>query len=147
MRREHRVANLIALCLPLGAALAFHMCLSYAKFGSVIGVNFDYYINPVHAEFTRKFGVFSPRRVPYSFAEYFSLRFPSFQSKPPFLAADRPFHDYPSLYSNDFSDVYLSLPWGSLWLIFAGTMGIVCLVRRNGVGAFERAVAIALFLG
>ena len=70
-----------------------------------------------------KLGVFSPRRVPYSFAEYFSLSFPSFQSKPPFLAADRPFYDYPSVYSNDFSDVYLSLPWGSPWLIFARTMG------------------------
>ena len=145
IRREHRLANLIALFLPLGAALAFYIWLSYAKFGSVTGVNFNYYINPVHAEFAHKFGVLSLRRIPYSFADYFSPRFPSFQNGRPWLAADRHPYDYPSLYSNDFSEVYLSLLWGSPWLIFGAIMGVTCLVRRGGIGAFERGIAIALF--
>src|SRR5437773_6247645 len=55
--RENRVTNLTTLVLPLGAALTFFIWLSYAKFGSLTGVNFDYYINPVHSEFAHKFGV------------------------------------------------------------------------------------------
>src|SRR6266496_6036756 len=109
IRPENRIINLAALLLPLGAALAFYIWLSCARFGSPFGVNFDYYINPVHAEFAHKFGVFSPRRIPYSFADYFSLRFPAVQREPPFLGADRHSYDYPSLYSNDFSEVYLPL--------------------------------------
>jgi hypothetical protein len=143
--RENRVTNLTALALPLGAALTFYIWLSYAKFGSLTGVNFDYYINPVHSEFAHKFGVFSPRRVPYSFADYFSVRFPSLERHPPFLAADRHFYDHPFLYSNDFSEVYLPLPWCSGWLVFGAIMGLICLVRRNGADAFERSIAIALF--
>jgi hypothetical protein len=145
IRRENRIANLAALVLPLGAALAFYIWLSCARFGSPFGINFDYYINPVHAEFAHKFGVFSPRRIPYSFADYFSLRFPPVQSGPPFLAADRHSYDYPSLYSNDFSEVYLPLPWCSGWLVFGAIMGIICLLRRGGADAFERAAAMALF--
>ena len=76
LARGNRVTNLTALVLPLGAALTFYIWLSYARFGSLTGVNFDYYINPVHSEFAHKFGVFSPRRIPTSFADYFSLRFP-----------------------------------------------------------------------
>jgi hypothetical protein len=145
IRPENRLINLAALLLPLGAALAFYIWLSCARFGSPFGVNFDYYINPVHAEFAHKFGVFSPRRIPYSFADYFSLRFPAVQSEPPFFAADRHFYDYPSLYSNDFSEVYLPLPWCSGWLVFGAIMGIICLVRRSCADAFERGVAVALF--
>src|SRR2546429_2544213 len=48
LQRENRIANLVALALPLCAALTFYVWLSYAKFGSLSGVNFDYYINPVH---------------------------------------------------------------------------------------------------
>jgi hypothetical protein len=135
----------MALALPLCAALTFYVWLSYAKFGSPTGVNFDYYINPVHAEFAHKFGVFSPRRIPTSFIDYFSLRFPPFQREPPFLAADRHSYDYPFLYSNDFSEVYISLVWCSPWLIFGAIMGIVYLVRKSGADAFERSIAIALF--
>ena len=145
IRPENRIINLAALLLPLGAALAFYIWLSCARFGSPFGVNFDYYINPVHAEFAHKFGVFSPRRIPYSFADYFSLRFPAVQSEPPFLAADRHSYDYPSLYSNDFSEVYLPLPWCSGWLVFGAIMGIICLVRRSCADAFERGAAVALF--
>jgi len=143
--RENRLTNVIALVLPLGAAVTFYLWLSYARFGSLTGVNFDYYINPVHSEFAHKFGLFSPRRIPYSFADYFSVRFPSFQRQPPFVGADRHSYDYPSLYSNDFSEVFLPLPWCSPWLIFGALMGITCLIRRNGANVFERGTALALF--
>jgi len=141
----NRIINLTALVLPLTAALIFYTWLSYARFGNVTGVDFDYYINPVHREFARKFGVFSPRRLPYSFADYFSLHFPSLQREPPYLAANRHSYDYPSLFSNDFSEVYLPLPWCSGWLVFGAIMGITCLVRRHGAAAFERGAAVALF--
>jgi hypothetical protein len=143
--RENRVTNLTALVLALAAALAFYIWLSYARFGSLTGVNYyDYYINPAHAEFAHKFGVLSPRRIFHSFADYFSVRFPSLEREPPFLAADRHFYDYPSLYSNDFSEVYLPLPWCSSWLVFGAIMGITCLVR-HGADTFERGAAAALF--
>ena len=145
IRRENRMANLAALILPLGVALLFYVCLSYARFGSLTGVDFDYYINPVHSEFAHKFGMFSPRRIPHSFVDYFSLRFPSLQSNPPFLAADRHSYNYATLYSNDSSEVYLPLPWCSGWLVFGAIMGIFCLLRRNGANVFERALAMALF--
>ncbi|PYJ54507.1 MAG: hypothetical protein DME82_10990 [Verrucomicrobia bacterium] len=145
LRRQNRITNLIALLLPIGAALIFYMWLSYARFGSVTGVSFDYYINPVHREFAHKYGVLSPRRIPASLTDYFSLRFPTLQREAPFLRADRHSYDYPSLYSNDFSEVYLPLPWSSGWLVFGAVMGISCLVRRNGADTFERATAMALF--
>ena len=144
--RENRVANITALVLPLGVALIFYIWLSYARFGSLTGMNYyDYYINSVHAEFARKFGVFSPRRILHSFADYFGVYFPSLEREPPFLAADRHSYDYPSLYSNDFSEVYLPLPWFSSWLVFGAIMGIAYLVRRDGADAFERGAAAALF--
>jgi len=141
----NRIINLTALVLPLAAALIFYIWLSYARFGNVTGVHFDYYINPLHSEFAHKFGVFSPRRLPYSFADYFSLHFPSLQREPPYLAVNRHSYDYPSLFSNDFSEVYLPLPWCSGWLVFGAIMGITCLVRRHGAAAFERCAAVALF--
>jgi hypothetical protein len=146
IRRSNRITNLAALILPLGAALIFYTWLSYARFGSLTGVNFDYYINPVHSEFAHKFGVFSPRRIPYSFSDYFSLRFPSLEREPPFLAADRHSYNYPTLYSNDFSEVYLPLPWSSGWLVFGAIMGISCLLRRKRADLFERGAAVALFV-
>ena len=141
----NRIINLTALVLPLAAALIFYIWLSYARFGNVTGVHFDYYINPVHREFAHKFGVFSPRRILYSFVDYFGLRLPSLQREPPFLAAGRHSYNYPSLYSNDFSEVYLPLLWCSGWLVFGAILGITCLVRRHGAAAFERGAAVALF--
>jgi hypothetical protein len=143
--RGNRIINLTALVLPLAGALIFYIWLSYARFGNVTGVHFDYYINPLHSEFAHKFGVFSPRRLPYSFADYFSLRFPSLQREPPYLAVNRHSYDYPFLFSNDFSEVYLPLPWCSGWLVFGAIMGITCLVRRHRAAAFERGAAVALF--
>jgi hypothetical protein len=144
IRRENRIANFTALLLPLGAALAFYVWLSYARFGSFVGVNYDYYVNPVHNAFARKYGVFSPRRIPYSFADYFSLRFPTVERQPSLLVADRYSYDYPYLFSNPFSEVYLSLLWSSGWLIFAAAMGITYLVRRKRADIFERGAAVAL---
>jgi hypothetical protein len=143
--RQNRMANLLVLVLPLGVAFAFYVWLSYARFGSFVGVNYDYYINPVHSEFAHKYGVFSPRRIPYSFADYFSLRFPSIERQPPFLVADRHSYNYRSLFSNPDSEVYISLLWSSGWLVFAAIMGITCLVRRKGLDLFERGVTLALF--
>ncbi len=125
---QNRIINLTALVLPLAVALIFYIWLIYARFGNITGLHFDYYIDPVHSDFVHRFGVFSPRRIPYSFADYFSLRFPSLRSEPPYLAANRHSYDYPSLFSNDFSEVYLPLPWGSGWLVFGAIMGITCLV-------------------
>lgn len=142
--RENRIINLLALLLPIGAAFAFYIWLSYARFGSFLGVNYDYYINPVHSEFAHKYGPFSPRRIPYSFADYFSLRFPSLERQPPFLGADRHSYNYPSFFSNPDSEIYISLLWSSSWLVFAAVMGITCLVRRKGADLFERGVAVAL---
>jgi hypothetical protein len=142
--RENRLTNLLALLLPLGAALAFYVWLSYARFGSFTGVNFDYYINPVHSEFAHKYGIFSPRRIPYSFADYFSLRFPSLAHQAPFLATDRHSYNYPSLFSNPDSEVYISLLWCSSWLVFGAVMGVVRLVRRKGADIFEKGIAVAL---
>jgi hypothetical protein len=142
---RNRIINLTALVLPLAVALIFYIWLSYARFGNVTGVHFDYYIDPVHSEFVHKFGVFSPRRLPYSFADYFSLRFPSLQREPPYVATNRHFYDFPSLFSNDFSEVYLPVTWCSGWLVFGAIMGITCLVRRHGAAAFEQGAALALF--
>jgi hypothetical protein len=141
--RENRSTNLSVLLLPLGVALAFYVWLSYARFGNFSGVNYDYYINPVHSEFAHEYGVFNPRRIPYSFTDYFSLRFPTLDRLPPFLAADRHFYIYPSLFSNLDSEVYISLLWSSSWLVFGAILGITCLIRRKGRDLFERGTALA----
>jgi len=141
---EKRLINLLALFLPLGAALAFYVWLSYARFGTFIGVNYDYYLNPVHNEFAHKYGLFSLRRIPYSLADYFTLRFPSIERQPPFLVADRHSYNYPSLFSNADSEVYISLLWSSSWMVFAAIMGITCLFGRKGFNLFARGATVAL---
>jgi hypothetical protein len=145
IRPENRTINFAALVLPVATALVFYLWLSHARFGSLTGVNFDYYINPTHSEFAHKFGIFSPRRIPYSLADYFNVRLPSLRRESPFIVANRHSYEYRSLYSNNFSEVYISLLWCSPWLIFGAIMGIVYLVRKSGAGAFERGIAIALF--
>jgi hypothetical protein len=142
--RENRITNLLVLLLPLGAAFAFYVWLSYARFGSFVGLNYNFYINSVHNEFAHRYGMFSLRRIPYSFADYFSLRFPSIERQPPFLVADRHSYNYPSLFSNPYSEVYISLVWSSSWLVIAAIMGIICMLRRNGLNLFERGIAVAL---
>src|SRR5262249_55064769 len=85
LRRQNRITNLIALVLPIGAAIIFYMWLSYARFGSLSGVNFDYYINPVHREIAHEYGVRCPQPVAGGVADYFSLRLPTLQREAPFL--------------------------------------------------------------
>ena len=125
--------------------MVFYAWLSYAKFGSLTGINYDYYVDPVHSDFAKRYGVFSPCRIPHSFLDYFSLRFSSLQRDPPLLRADRHSYDYPSLFSLSFSEVYLPLPWCSSWLVFGAVMGITSLVRRKCADAFELGLAVALF--
>jgi hypothetical protein len=92
----------------------------------------------------RKYGLFSPHRIPYSLADYFSLRFPSIERQPPFLVADRHSYNCPSLFSNSDSEVYISLLWSSSWMVFAAIMGITCLFRRKGFNLFARGATVAL---
>jgi len=51
---------------------------------------------------------------------------------------------YPSLFSNPDSEVYTSLLWSSIWMVFAAFMGITCLFRRKGFNLFARGAAVAL---
>ncbi len=145
LSRENRITNLTALLFPLGAALAFHVWQSYARFGSVTGATYDFYINPVHREFAQQHGIFNLVRVPYSFADYFSLIPPSFHLHAPFLRVDR--HDLSNSapFSLSFSETFLSIPWCSGWLALATVMGVVCLVRRGRTDYFQRWIAVALF--
>jgi hypothetical protein len=141
---EKRLINLLALLVPLGAAFVFYLWLSYARFGSFTGVNYDYYINPIHSEFAHTYGVLAPDRIPYTFADYFSLRFPGIEAQPPFLMGDRHSYNYPSLFSNPDSEVYISVLWSSAWLVFGAMMGIACLVRRKERDFFYIGGAVAL---
>jgi hypothetical protein len=144
--RINRLARVAALVLPLGAGIAFYLLLSYAKFGTLTGTSYRHYINPAHREFAQKYGIFNLHRVPYSFADYFSLRLPPIQAQPPFLRADRHAVPKPSFYSLPFSETYLSVPWCSSWLVLGGILGIAKVLRPNSSDAFERGAAIALFV-
>ncbi len=144
--RENRWRQFAALFLPLGAGLGFYLLLSYARFGSFVGVSIDHYINPVHREFAHKYGMFSLQRVPYGLADYFGLRFPSLQWQAPFLKADRHFFAHPQLYSIPFSETYLSIPWGASWLLAGAILGVIYLVRRNCADLFERGATVAFAL-
>src|SRR5207245_5346589 len=103
-----------------------------------------YYLNPVHNEFAHKHGLFSPRRIPYSLADYFSLRFPGIERQPPFLVAERHSYNYPSLFSNPDSEVYISLLWSSSCMVFASIMGITCLFRCKVFNVFARLATVDL---
>jgi hypothetical protein len=70
IRRENRIINLTALLLPLWGALVLQLLLNYARFGSLTGATYDFYIDPVHREYAQQHGIFNPSRVPYSFASY-----------------------------------------------------------------------------
>lgn len=144
--RQNRLRLLAALFLPLGAGLAFYLLLSYARFGTFVGVSYDHYINPVHREFAHKYGIFSLRRVPYGLVDYFSLRLPSLQSHAPFLKADRHFFAHPQFYSLSFSETYLPIPLAASWLLAGAILGAICLFRRNCADLFERGAAAAFAL-
>ncbi len=144
--RENRWKRLAVLALPLGASLAFYLLLSYARFHSFMGVNFDYYINSPQREFAQKFGFFNLRRIPYGLADYFGLRLPAFEWHPPFLRAARHYYPHPLHYSLPFSETYLPVPWCSAWLLFGALLGIAFLFRPGKSEGFDRWMAAALVL-
>lgn len=144
--RTNRSLNFAALLAPLGAAIVFHVLLNYAKFGSLTGAGYEFYINSAHREFSRHHGSFDLRRVPYSFADYFNVTLPSFHVQPPFLTVDRHHISYPELFSLPFSETFVSLPWCSGWLVTAAIMGIGCLFVRTRGDYFVRWIAAALFV-
>jgi len=108
-------------------------------------VSYEHYINPVHREFAHKHGIFSLQRAPYSFADYFNLRIPEYQDRPPFIRAERHLYDYPSFYSLPFSETYLSITWSSSWIILGAIMGIISLFRSHRSDWLERWIAVAFF--
>jgi hypothetical protein len=143
--RRNPIRNLAALFLPLAGGLLFYVLLNYAKFGSFIGATYDFYINPVHREFAHRHGIFNLSRVPYSFADYFSLFPPSFHLQPPFLRVDRHVLSNSAPFSLPLSETFLSVPWSSSWLVAGAVMGVVCLLLPGRTDYFQRWVAAALF--
>jgi hypothetical protein len=145
VRREDRLANLAALFVPLAVGLLFYLLLNYAKFGSFTGATYDFYIDPVHREFAHKHGIFNLNRIPFSFADYFSLAPPSFHLEAPFLRVYRHVLPKSRPFSLPLSEVFLSVPWSSSWLVVGAIVGILCLVLPGRVNYFQRGVAVALF--
>ena len=143
---KDRIHNLAALFLPLGAALLFYVLLSYAKFGNFQGASFDHYINTDQRKFTQKHGFFRLERVPYSFADYFALRYPEFQRTPPFLKAWRHPYNYPNLYAMPVTETYSSLIWYSSWIILGAVIGVATLLRSGGSDRVDRIIAAILFV-
>lgn len=140
------IRNLAALFLPLGAALLFYLFLTYAKFGAFSGMPLRYSVNPDQREFAKKYGLFRIERVPYSFADYFLLRYPKFEREPPFLKAERQTYDHPTLYVMPFTETYSSLLWCSSWIVLGAVIGVAMLLRPGGSDAVERTIAAMLFL-
>jgi hypothetical protein len=143
--RKEPIRNLAALFLPLGAALLFYVLLSYAKFGNFQGASFDHYVNPAQREFTQKHGFFRLERVPYSFADYFVLRYPELRREAPYLKGYRQSYNHPTLYAMPFSETYSSLLWCSSWIVLGAVTGVALLLRPGGSDWVDRAVA-AVFL-
>jgi hypothetical protein len=144
--RQHRIRNLAALFLPLGAALLFYVLLSYAKFGNFQGASFDHYINPAQREFTQKHGFFRLERVPYSFADYFILRYPEFRREAPYLKGYRQSYNHPTLYAMPFTETYSSLLWCSSWIVLGAVIGVALLLRPGGSDWGDRAIAAIFFV-
>ncbi len=142
--RDDRLVNFAALALPLAAGLAFYFWLSYARFGSLTGLTYNYYINPDHREYARQHGIFNLTRVPYSFVDYFSLAPPSLNFKPPLFRVGRHYLSVGAPFSLDFSETFLSVPWCSGWLVFGAILGVACLLLPTRTDYFQRAMAIAL---
>jgi hypothetical protein len=105
-----------------------------------------YSVNPDQREFAKKYGLFRIERVPYSFADYFLLRYPKFEREPPFLKAERQTYDHPTLYVMPFTETYSSLLWCSSWIVLGAVIGVAMLLRPGGSDAVERTIAAMLFL-
>ena len=141
-RRSTR--NLAALLLPLGAALVFYVILTWAKFGHLSGMPLDYSINQDQRNFAVKHGVFRIERVPYSFADYFFLRYPELQNDFPFLRVVWRYFNHPNLYVMPFSETHLSILWSSSWLLVGAIIGFILLGRRESTDVLDRGIAISL---
>jgi hypothetical protein len=143
--RMNPIRNLAALFLPLGAAFLFYLFLTYARFGDLSGMPMRYSINREQREFAVKHRLFRFERVPYSFADYFILRWPELQRDPPFLKARRQPYNYPNLYVMPFTETYSSLLWCSSWIVLGAAVGVTILVRPGASTGVDRAIA-AIFL-
>ena len=144
LSRDERIVGLAVLFVPLAAGLVSYLLLSYARFGVFTGISLTHYINSTHRNFAVRHGLFDLRRVPLSFADYFSLRFPPFQHRAPFLVAARHSYNYPSLFVLPMSETYLSVLWCSSWLVLGAVFGVICLFSRDRADTFDRWVALAL---
>ena len=102
--------------------------------------------NSEQREFAVKHGLFRLERVPYSFADYFILRRPEFQHKPPFLKARRQSYNHPTLYVMPFSETYSSLLWCSSWILLGAVIGVAMLLRPGGSDGIDRTIAGIFFL-
>jgi hypothetical protein len=140
------MSNFAALFLPLGAAFLFYLFLAYARFGDLSGMPMRYSINWEQRAFAVKHGLFRLERVPYSFADYFVLRYPQFQRQPPFLKAGRERYDHPTLYVMPFTETYSSLLWCSSWIVLGAVIGVAMLLRPGGSAVVDRAIAAVLLL-
>ena len=148
LRLFHRnpIRNLAGLFLPLGAALLFHLFLTYAKFGNFSGMPLAYSRNPDQREFALKHGLFRLERAPYSFADYFILRRPELQHDPPFLKARRQLYNHPTLYVMPFTETYSSLLWCSSWVLLGAVNGLAMLLRPGASNGVDRTLAAILFV-
>jgi hypothetical protein len=143
--RTNPIRNLSALFLPLAAAFLFYLFLMYARFGDFSGMPMRYSTNPEQREFAVKHGLFRLARMPYSFADYFILRHPEFQHKPPFLKARRQDYNPSTLYVMPFTETYSSLLWCSSWILLGAVIGMTALLRPGGADGADRSIA-SIFL-
>ena len=140
------IRNLTALFLPLGAALVFYVILTYARFGELSGMPLRYSTNPEQRDFAIKHGLFHLQRVPYSFADYFFLRYPELQNNFPFVRVMWRYFNHPNLYVMPFSETHLSILWSSSWVLLGATIGVTLLGRRASTDWLDRGIAIALLV-
>ena len=141
--QRRRIRNLVPLLVPLAAALVFYVILTYAKFGQLSGMPLGYSINHDQANFALKYGIFHVARVPYSFADYFFLRYPELQHEFPFLRVVWRHFNHPNLYVMPFSETHLSIIWSSSWLLVGAIIGFILLARRESTDMLDRGIAIS----
>jgi hypothetical protein len=143
-QRRRPIHDLAALLMPLGSALVFYVVLTYAKFGHLSGMPLRYSINQDQRNFALNHGIFHLGRVPYSFADYFFLRYPELQHEFPFLRVMWRHFNNPNLYVMPFSETHLSIVWSSCWLLVGAIIGFVLLCRRKSTDVLDRGIAIGL---
>ena len=82
--------------------------------------------------------------MPYSFADYFLLRYPELQNDFPFLRVMWRHFNHPNLYVMPFSETHLSIIWSSSWLLVGAIIGFILLCRRESTYVLDRGIAISL---